>query len=113
MEKVIKAGAAPAPTMATPAAPSAVNPAAAAAQAAHHTRCIRITPDNATEARDLVKRWPQLDSLVRSLQAADMFPGLRALQITLTGPADYVAGGLGAVMPQNAPSGDFDFSGTT
>ena len=64
---------------------------------------IRCTPENAAEMRDLVKRWPQLDGLVRDLQAQGMFPGLRALQITLTGPAEQVAKGLAGVMPENAP----------
>lgn len=64
---------------------------------------IRCTPDNAAEMRDLVKRWPELDSLVRSLQAQGLFPGLRALQITLTGSEEQVAKGLAGVMAENAP----------
>ena len=64
---------------------------------------IRCTPENAAEVRDLVKRWPELDSLVRGLQAQGMFPGLRGLQITLTGREEWVGKGLGAVMAQNAP----------
>lgn len=63
------------------------------------TKTIRATPDNAPEMRDLVKRWPQLNDLVRSLQAQNLFPGLRGLQITLTGHPDWIAKGLGAVQP--------------
>lgn len=69
------------------------------------TRRISVTPANAPEARALVQRWPALGGLVASLQAQGVFPGLRALTVTLTGPAEYVDGGLGAVMPQNAPQG--------
>lgn len=63
------------------------------------TKTIRATPDNATEMRDLVKRWPQLNGLVRHLQEQNLFPGLRGLQITLTGEPQWVAKGLGAVQP--------------
>ena len=38
--------------------------------------------------------------LVKQLQGADLFPGLRAMQITLTGSADYVAQGLDALEPK-------------
>lgn len=73
---------------------------------------IRCTQDNAADMRDLVKRWPQLDGLVRSLQAQGVFPGLRALQITLTGSETQVAKGLGGVMPKNAASAVSDESTT-
>lgn len=65
-------------------------------------RVIRCTPENAPEMRALVARWPALDTLVRSLQAQNAFPGLRGLQATLTGPEEWVAKGLGAVVPENA-----------
>lgn len=68
---------------------------------------IRCTPENAADMRDLVKRWPQLDTLVRGLQAQGMFPGLRSLQITLTGDEKQVAKGLAGVMPENAPNAVF------
>lgn len=71
-----------------------------------YTRTIRCTPDNAAEIRQLIKRWPQLNALVQSLQEQNMFPGLRALQITLEGSAAYVAKGLAAVQPQNATQRD-------
>ena len=64
---------------------------------------IRCTPENAAEVRDLVKRRPELDSLVRGLQQQGLFPGLRALQITLTGSEEQVAKGLAGVMAENAP----------
>ena len=66
------------------------------------TKTIRATPDNVTEMRDLVKRWPQLNGLVRHLQEQNLFPGLRGLQITLTGRPEWVAKGLGAVQPSEA-----------
>lgn len=50
-----------------------------------------------------VKAWPQLHDLVKSLQAQDLFPGLRALQITLTGDQTFINGGLAAVRQINAP----------
>lgn len=69
------------------------------------TRRISVTQDNAAEARAMVRRWPALDGLVQSLQTQGVFPGLRGLQVTLTGPEEWVAKGLGAVMAENAPSG--------
>ena len=80
------------------------------------TRRISVTQDNAADARAMVRRWPALDSLVQSLQAQGMFPGLRAMQITLTGHDEWVGKGLGAVMSQNAPtavSGDSSTAGRT
>lgn len=68
------------------------------------TRRISVTQDNAADARAMVRRWPALDSLVQSLQAQGLFPGLRAMQITLTGPEEWAARGLHAVMAQNAPA---------
>lgn len=65
------------------------------------TALIRCTPENAGEMRDLVQRWPELNALVRSLQAQGLFPGLRALQIRLTGDEKQVAKGLPGVMAEN------------
>ena len=65
-------------------------------------RVIRCTPENAKEMAAVVKAWPELHSLVQSLQAQNLFPGLRNLQITMTGNADQVAKGLGALLPPNA-----------
>ena len=76
---------------------------AAAAQA---TRTIRCTPDNAREMQQVVKNWPELHALVQSLQAQDLFPGLRGLSITLTGPESFVSGGLGALTAENGSKRD-------
>jgi hypothetical protein len=59
-------------------------------------RTIRCTPENAKAFQDLVKADADLHSLVQQLQAQDMFPGLRALQITITGDETTLAKGLGA-----------------
>lgn len=67
------------------------------------TRHIRATPDDAAALRALVQRWPELHALVQQLQAAQLFPGLRSLQISLTGAPQWVAQGLGAPLPENAP----------
>lgn len=69
------------------------------AHAAHGQRTIRCTPENAPQMQKVVKNWPELHSLVKDLQAADLFPGLRALQITLSGPPEYLDKGLGALLP--------------
>ena len=69
-------------------------------------RVIRCTPENAPEVRALVKRWPQLNTLVTSLQAQGVFPGLRGLQITLTGSEEFVGKGLAGVQPENAPNAE-------
>ena len=68
-------------------------------------RVIRCTPDNAPEFRDLIKRWPELNDLVRSLQAQGLFPGLRAMQIRLTGSEEWVGKGVAAIQAENAPTG--------
>lgn len=57
-------------------------------------KVIRCTPENAKEIQDLVKTTPALLNLVQSLQAQNLFPGLRALQITLTGPQSTLDGGI-------------------
>lgn len=67
-------------------------------------RVILCTPENVDEMRSLIKSWPKLNALVRGLQAQGVFPGLRGLQVTLTGTDQCVAKGLGAVMPENAPT---------
>ena len=61
------------------------------------TRTIRCTPENARQMQSLVKNCPGLLALVQHLQAADLFPGLRGLSVTLRGPQSFVDGGLGAV----------------
>ena len=70
------------------------------------TRTIRCTPDNARDMQQMVKQWPELHALVQDLQAHDLFPGLRGLSVTLTGPAEFVAGGIGAINQLNAAKRD-------
>lgn len=67
------------------------------------TRVIRCTEENVTEFRQVVKAWPELYDLVKGLQEQNLFPGLRAMQITLTGSAEHVGKGLAALLPENAP----------
>lgn len=65
-------------------------------------RTIRCTPENAKAFQDLVKADADLLNLVQQLQAqtaADgrsMFPGLRAMSITIEGDEQTLAKGLGA-----------------
>lgn len=73
-----------------------------------HKRTIRCTPDNAKEMAAVVKAWPELHDLVRDLQGAGLFPGLRGLEITLTGSEELVGKGLGALLPENAPAAPQD-----
>jgi len=70
------------------------------------TRVIPCTQDNARAMQQAVKAWPQLHDLVQSLQAQDLFPGLRAMRITLTGSEQFVAKGLDAIHEINAPKAD-------
>jgi len=74
--------------------------------AALASRTIRCTPDNAFEMQQAVKNWPELHALVQHLQAQDLFPGLRGLQITLTGSESFVGKGLGALTADNASKRD-------
>ena len=59
-------------------------------------RTIRCTEENAKAIQDLVKADAELLDLVQQLQAQDMFPGLRAMSITITGDEQTLAKGLGA-----------------
>lgn len=68
-------------------------------------RVIRATPDNAAALRAFVRAWPELHALVQQLQADGLFPGLRGLQITLTGAPQWAAQGLAAPLPENATAG--------
>ena len=63
-------------------------------------RVIGCTPENAAQMKRVVQGWPQLHGLVKQLQAAELFPGMRALQITLTGSAEFVGQGLDALDPE-------------
>ena len=70
------------------------------------SRTIHCTPENATEMQQVVKAWPELHRLVQNLQAQDLFPGLRGLSITLTGPQQHLDKGLAALLPPNAAKPD-------
>ena len=70
------------------------------------SRTIRCTPENAGEMQQMVKQWPELHALVQQLQAQNLFPGLRSLSVTLTGPQSFVDGGIDAVNQLNAPKRD-------
>ena len=70
------------------------------------SRTIRCTPDNAPEMQRMVKAWPELHGLVQRLQAQDLFPGLRGLTLTLTGPEEFLSKGVAAVSELNAPKRD-------
>jgi len=67
------------------------------------TALIRCTPENAKKFQEVVKTWPQLHDLVKSLQEQNLFPGLRDMQITLTGDDETIAKGLDALIEKNAP----------
>ncbi len=69
---------------------------------AQTSRTIRCTPENARAMQQAVKAWPELHALVQDLQAQDLFPGLRALSITVTGSEALVDKGLDAVAEINA-----------
>ncbi|MBB3642597.1 hypothetical protein [Variovorax atrisoli] len=60
-------------------------------------RVIRCNESNAPEFLAMVNRWPELKALVRSLRDAGLFPGLRGLQVTLTGTHAGVSEGLASV----------------
>lgn len=68
-------------------------------------RVIGCTPENAAQMKCVVQGWPQLHGLVKQLQAADLFPGMRAMQITLTGSAEFVGQGLDALDPEKRAEG--------
>ena len=67
---------------------------------------IRCTQENAHEVRALMARWPEFGGLVRSLHKGGLIDGLRSVQITLTGSQEFVANGLAAVRPENAPQAE-------
>lgn len=76
------------------------------AHAAQHKRTIHCTPENAAQMQQVVKNWPELHALVKSLQDQNLFPGLRNMQITIFGSAEHCAKGLGALLPENASKPD-------
>lgn len=62
---------------------------------------VRCTESNAADFRQLVREWPALGATVASLQKQGLFPGLRGLQITLTGDQQFVDGGVGSLVGEN------------
>ncbi|MGQ3055165.1 MAG: hypothetical protein ACT6S0_25535 [Roseateles sp.] len=66
------------------------------------TRVIRCDESNAAEFAAMVNDWPELKALVRTLRAVDLFPGLRGMQVTLTGAPEWVSKGVAAVATENA-----------
>ena len=58
------------------------------------------TPTN--PFKQALRDWPELGTLCRDLMAQGVFPGLRGLQITLTGNDETIAKGLDALIEQNA-----------
>ncbi len=68
------------------------------------TRLIACNESNAGDFRALVKTWPELHALIGTLQAQDLFPGLRGLSLRLTGPSEWVGQGVAAAIAQTAPA---------
>lgn len=64
------------------------------------------TAENAAEMAAAVKRWPELHGLVKSLQQQNLFPGLRAMRIRLTGGEQFVAKGLDAINFKNTSNAE-------
>ncbi|MEG0921336.1 MAG: hypothetical protein RSD57_13630 [Comamonas sp.] len=64
-------------------------------------KVIHCRESNAAEFRQLVREWPALGKTVEALQAQGLFPGLRGLQITLTGDQQFVDGGVASVTGEN------------
>lgn len=82
-----------------------LNPAQPKTGASSPSKTIVCTEENAAEFQKVVRAWPELHALVQGLQADNLFPGLRAMRITLTGSAEQRAQGLAALLPENAPEG--------
>lgn len=82
-----------------------LNPAQTKTGASSPSKTIVCTQENAAEFQKVVRAWPELRALVQGLQADNLFPGLRAMRITLTGSAEQRAQGLAALLPENAPEG--------
>lgn len=76
-------------------------------------KVIVCTPENAPEFRALASRWPELGQLIDQLKAQDMFPGLRAARITISGDSEQVGKGLAGVCAENAPKGRKTETGET
>lgn len=66
------------------------------------TRTWPCTADNVADVRAFVAGWPELGALIAGLRDQGVFPGLRGLHISATGPASLLDGGLPALNAQNA-----------
>jgi len=66
------------------------------ASPAQQTCTIKCTEQNAKAFQAMVKSTPELLGLVQHLQGQGLFPGLRAMSMTVTGTPDTVAKGLSA-----------------
>jgi len=66
------------------------------------SKVIRCTAANAAAFEAMVNGWPELKALVRRLRADDLFPGLRGMQVTLTGSPAWVGKGLAAIATDRA-----------
>lgn len=65
-------------------------------------RVIACTQENVAQMRRIVQNWPALHDLVDGLQKQGCFPGLRGLQITLTGHPSVLARGLDVLEGESA-----------
>lgn len=65
-------------------------------------RVIACTQENVAQMRRIVENWPALHELVDGLQKQGCFPGLRGLQITLTGHPSALARGLDVLEGESA-----------
>ncbi len=55
---------------------------------------VRCTADNVADFRALVAAWPELKTQVFDLQQQNLFPGLRAMQVRLSGEPEQLRAGL-------------------
>lgn len=69
------------------------------------SRVIRCTESNVADFRALLNGWPELKALVLDLQAQELFPGLRAMQVTLTGAPGWVTRGLAGLGSEGVAKG--------
>lgn len=68
-------------------------------------KTIACHPGNVREFQQIVRTWPELGACVRHLQAQGLFPGLRAVRITLVGDAAHLAQGLQGLLPPGGGEG--------
>lgn len=66
------------------------------------TRVFNCTAENLADFRQLVQEWTELAGLIDALRRQNLFPGLRALQIRATAPANQLAAGVACLLQKNA-----------